>query len=165
MYTCTSRSNGVSALLNPAASRVVEIYAKNKSRSVGEWMKSTAKTGCAVGCLLHCTFFMSCVLLQNTHTQNCNPLAPATRRNSGSRWRIEDRLSVLPSLITPDVDIRCQPTMIMAQGGPTHSKKFTVKYQAVQELEWKRTPLVKFKKQDWKWTDTTDSIILPYIYC
>jgi len=53
----------------------------------------------------------------------------------------------------------------MAQGGPTHSKKFTVKDQAVQELEWKRTPLVKFKKQDWKWTDTTDSIILPYIYC
>jgi len=103
MYTSTSRSNGVSALLNTAASRVVEIYAKNKSRSVGEWMKSTAKTGCAVGCLLHCTFFMSCVLLQNTHTQNCNPLAPATRRNSGSRWRIEDRLSVLPSLITPDV--------------------------------------------------------------
>ena len=49
--------------------------------------------------------------------------------------------------------------------GPTHSKTFTVRDQAVQELEWKRTPLVKFKKQDWKWTDTTDSIILPYIYC
>jgi len=51
------------------------------------------------------------------------------------------------------------------KGGLLIQKKFTVKDQAVQELEWKRTPLVKFKKQDWKWTDTTDSIILPYIYC